>query len=129
MGENKGKGMKGRSYDEFTGVGTSSAGITGTTGNLNTGTRDGGIGMPSPSDSGYRAGNRQSADADEGDTTPALGRGTRAKPGEKPGAQRQNGAGNAGSGNRQGSQGGQGEQNAQSGLGHSLDQDVIGKEQ
>ena len=125
MSENKGKGMKGRSYDVLTGVGTSSAGITGTTGNLNTGTRDGGIGMPSPGDSGYRAGNRQSADADDGDTTPALGRGTRAKPGE----QRQSGAGNAGGGNRQAGQSGQGGQNAQGGLGHSLDQDVIGKEQ
>lgn len=129
MSENKGKGMKGRSYDVLTGVGTSSAGITGTTGNLNTGTRDGGIGMPSPADSGYRAGyragNRQSADADDGDTTPALGRGTRARPGD----QRQGSAGNASGGNRQGGQGGQGEQNAQSGLGHSLDQDVIGKEQ
>jgi hypothetical protein len=125
MGENKGKGMKGRSYDVLTGVGTSSAGITGTTGNLNTGTHDGGIGMPSPGDSGYRAGNRQSADADDGDTTPALGRGTRAKPGEK----RQ--ASQGGEGNRSGAsrQGGQGEQNAQGGLGHSLDQDVMGKEQ
>lgn len=133
MGENKGKGMKGRSYDELTGVGTSSAGITGTTGNLNTGTRDGGIGMPSPSDSGYRAGNRQSADGDDGDdgdTTPALGRGTRAKPGGQRQGGAVNGGGGGGSGgNRQGGQRGQGEQNAQGGLGHSLDQDVIGKEQ
>ena len=122
MSENKGRGMKGRSYDVLTSVGTSSAGITGTTGNLNTGMRDGGIGMPSPGDSGYRAGNRQSADADDGDTTPALGRGTRAKPGEK----RQGSEGNRSGGSRQS---GQGDQNAQGGLGHSLDQDVMGKEQ
>jgi len=122
MSENKGRGMKGRSYDVLTSVGTSSAGITGTTGNLNTGMRDGGIGMPSPGDSGYRAGNRQSADTDDGDTTPALGRGTRAKPGEK----RQGSEGNRSGASRQS---GQGEHNAQGGLGHSLDQDVMGKEQ
>ena len=122
MGENKGRGIKGRTYDVLTSVGTSSAGITGTTGNLNTGTRDGGIGMPSPGDSGYRAGNRQSADADDGDTTPALGRGTRAKPGEK----RQGSEGNRSGASQQS---GQGEQNGQGGLGHSLDQDVMGKEQ
>jgi hypothetical protein len=126
MSENKGRGMKGRSYDALTSVGTSSAGITGTTGNLNTGTRDGGIGMPSPGDSGYRAGNRQSADADDGDTTPALGRGTRARPADKPAEKRQGSEGNRSGASRQG---GQGEQNAQGGLGHSLDQDVMGKEQ
>jgi hypothetical protein len=119
MGENKGRGTKGRSYDELTGVGTSSAGITGTTGNLNTGTRDGGIGMPSPGDSGNRAGNRQSAEPDDGDTTPALGRGTRSNASQ----QRQGGHGG---GNQQSSQG---EQGKQGGLGHSLDQDVMGKEQ
>jgi len=128
MGENKGRGTKGRNYDELTGVGTSSAGITGTTGNLNTGTRDGGIGMPSPGDSGNRAGNRQSAEADDGDTTPALGRGTRSNASR----QRQGGQGSGsrqsseGSGSRQSSQD---EQNKQGGLGHSLDQDVMGKEQ
>ena len=121
MSENKGKGTKGRYYDELTGVGTSSAGITGTTGNLNTGTRDGGIGMPSPGDSGNRAGNRQSAEPDDGDTTPALGRGTRARPARPP----QDSRGSQGSSQ----QSGQGEQNAQGGLGHGLDQDVIGKEQ
>lgn len=126
MSENKGRGMKGRTYDVLTSVGTSSAGITGTTGNLNTGTRDGGIGMPSPGDSGYRAGNRQSADADDGDTTPALGRGTRARPGDKPGQQRQGSESKRSGASRQS---GQGEQNAQGGLGHSLDQDVMGKEQ
>jgi hypothetical protein len=122
MSENKGRGVKGRTYDVLTSVGTSSAGITGTTGNLNTGTRDGGVGMPSPGDSGYRAGNRQSADADEGDTTPALGRGTRAKPGQ----QRQRSESERSDASRQHGQGGR---NAQGGLGHSLDQDVMGKEQ
>jgi hypothetical protein len=110
MGENKGKGTKGRNYDELSGVGTSSAGVTGTTGNLNTGTRDGGIGTPSAGDSGNRAGNRQSSDTDDGDTTPALGRGTRSRSG---------GAGQGGS--QQGGTGG-------SSLGKSLDQDVLGKE-
>ena len=119
MGENKGKGTKGRNYDELTGVGTSSAGITGTTGNLNTGTRDGGIGMPSAGDSGNRAGNRQSADGDDEDTTPALGRGTRARPGQRP----EGGQGNAGNSS------GASQQSSQGGLGHSLDQDVMGKEQ
>jgi len=128
MGENKGKGTKGRNYDELTGVGTSSAGITGTTGNLNTGTRDGGIGMPSATDSGNRAGNRQSADSDDGDTTPALGRGTRSNPGQ----QRQGSQGNQSSqgGSQSGSQqSGSGSGSSQGGLGHSLDQDVMGKEQ
>ena len=105
MGENKGKGTKGRNYDELSGVGTSSAGITGTTGNLNNGVRDGGIGKPSAGDSGNRAGNRQSAEADDDDTTPALGTGGRSKS----------------SGNQQGNIQG-------SGLGKSLDQDVMGKE-
>ncbi len=127
MGENKGKGTKGRNYDELTGVGTSSAGITGTTGNLNTGTRDGGIGMPSAADSGNRAGNRQSAqvdDGDDGDTTPALGRGSRSNPGQ----QRQGSQSSQGSqgGSRQSGSAGQG---SQGGLGRSLDQDVMGKEQ
>ena len=126
MSENKGRGMKGRTYDVLTSVGTSSAGITGTTGNLNTGTRDGGIGMPSPGDSGYRAGNRQSADVDDNDTTPALGRGTRARPGAKPDQQRQGSEGNRSGASQQS---GQREPNAQGGLGHSLDQDVMGKEQ
>jgi hypothetical protein len=70
MGENKGRGVKGRGYDELSGVGTSSAGITGTTGNLNTGGRDGGIGEPPIGDSG----NKQMADRGFSDTTPALGR-------------------------------------------------------
>lgn len=103
MAENKGKGTKGRNYDELSGVGTSSAGVTGTTGNLNDGAHDGGIGKPAPADVGNRAGSRQSAEPDDGDTTPALGTGTRSKPSN---AQR------GGSGN----------------LGKSLDQDVLGKE-
>jgi hypothetical protein len=69
MGENKGRGVKGRGYDELSGVGTSSAGITGTTGNLNTGGRDGGIGEPPPGD----AGNRQTGGRGQSDGTPALG--------------------------------------------------------
>jgi hypothetical protein len=140
MGENKGKGTKGRNYDELTGVGTSSAGITGTTGNLNTGTRDGGIGMPAAGDSGNRAGNRQSADADDGDTTPALGRGNRSSPsrsrqggqesqGSQGGQSQQSGQGGSKqSGSKQGDSK-QGGQSAQGGLGRSLDQDVMGKEQ
>lgn len=67
--EYKGKGTKGRNYDELSGVGTSSAGKTGTTGNLNDGGRDGGVGTPSPGD----AGNLQSAGGQPGGT-PAQGR-------------------------------------------------------
>lgn len=133
MGENKGKGTKGRNYDELTGVGTSSAGITGTTGNLNTGTRDGGIGMPSAADSGNRAGNRQSAqveDTDDGETTPALGRGTRSSPAQqRQGSQGSQGNQSGGSGSGSSQQSGLAGQGAQGGLGHSLDQDVMGKEQ
>lgn len=73
MGENKGKGTKGRNYDELSGVGTSAAGVTGTTGNLNTGGRDGGVGTPDPDD----AGNRQSAGHGQPGGTPALGKGGR----------------------------------------------------
>jgi hypothetical protein len=40
---------------ELSGVGTSSAGITGTTGNLNDGAHDGGVGKPSARDAGNRA--------------------------------------------------------------------------
>lgn len=50
--EYKGKGMKGRNYNEPSGVGTSSAGVNGTTGNLNDGGRDGGVGTPDMADSG-----------------------------------------------------------------------------
>ncbi len=50
--EYKGKGMKGRNYDELSGVGTSSAGVDGTTGNLDDGGRDGGVGTPDMADSG-----------------------------------------------------------------------------
>jgi len=50
--EYKGKGIKGGNYDELSGVGTSSAGKNGTTGNLNDGGRDGGVGTPGMADSG-----------------------------------------------------------------------------
>lgn len=50
--EYKGKGTTGRYYDEVSGLGTSSAGKTGTAGNLNDGGRDGGIGSPDLADSG-----------------------------------------------------------------------------
>jgi len=81
--EYKGKGIKGRNYDELSGVGTSSAGITGTTGNLNDGGRDGGVGSPDLADSG----NLQQAKGQPGGT-PALGDSERSQ------------------GNRQGAQGG-----------------------
>lgn len=71
--EYKGKGIKGRNYEELSGVGTSSAGITGTTGNLNDGGRDGGVGQPDDGDSG----NRQSAGHGQPGGTPALGRSQR----------------------------------------------------
>ena len=96
MGENQGKGTQDRNVDELSGMDTSSAGMTATTGKLNNGARDGG--------------NRQSADAGDGDTTPAPGTGTRSRSG-----------GSRQSGNQQGS-------NQGSGLGKSLDQDVMGKE-
>lgn len=70
MAENKGKGVKGRPYDELSGVGTSDAGITGSTGNLNDSGNDGGVGQPPLRDEG----NRQSvAEAGQTGTTPALG--------------------------------------------------------
>jgi hypothetical protein len=83
MAENKGKGVKGKPYDELSGVGTSQAGITGTTGNLNTAGRDGGVGMPSVSDSG----NRQNADIGQHDATPALGSSGRIKQNRQSGQQ------------------------------------------
>lgn len=69
MSEHKGKGTKGANYDEVSGVGTSRAGVTGTTGNLNSGRHDGGVGMPPVNDDG----NRQNADVGEHGDTPALG--------------------------------------------------------
>lgn len=113
MGENKGKGTKGRNYDELSGVGTSVAGVTGTAGKLNDGVRDGGVGKPSASDSGNL--NRQSAGRNDGDTTPARGTGNRS----------------GASQDRQGAQGGSNSQSGQGGNlqgGKSLDQDVLGKE-
>lgn len=65
----KGKGTKGRNYDELSGVGTSSACNAGTTGNLNDGGRDGGISTPDLADSG----NLQSANAGQPGGTPAPG--------------------------------------------------------
>lgn len=122
MGENKGHGMKGNNYDELSGVGASSAGITGTTGNLNNGVRDGGIGKPSARDAGNRAGNRQSAELEDDDVTPALGTGTRGSAGNKQGGQSQS--------RQPGSrQSGPQQAGSQEQLGRSLDQDVMGKEQ
>jgi hypothetical protein len=73
--EYKGKGIKGRNYDELSGVGTSSAGKTGTTGNLNDGGRDGGVGSPDLADSG----NLQSAQAGQPGGTPAQGNSVRSQ--------------------------------------------------
>lgn len=70
MAENKGKGVKGRPYDELSGIGTSDAGLTGTTGSLNDNRNDGGVGQPPLRDEG----NRQSvAEAGHTGDTPALG--------------------------------------------------------
>jgi len=155
MGENKGKGTKGRNYDELSGVGTSSAGITGTTGNLNDGVRDGGIGKPSARDSGNRAGNMQSAEPDDDYVTPALGTGSRSggaagnqQSGQPQGQQSNLQQSGSQSGMQSGSQqsgaqqsgsqqsGSQQSQSGQSGSQQSstlqskrsLDQDVLGKE-
>ena len=73
--EYKGKGIKGRNYDELSGVGTSSAGKTGTTGNLNDGGRDGGVGAPDLTDSG----NLQQAETGQPGGTPAQGNSTRSQ--------------------------------------------------
>lgn len=147
MGENKGKGTKGRNYDELSGVGTSSAGITGTTGNLNNGVRDGGIGKPSMRDSGNRAGNMQSAEPDDDYVTPALGTGSRSggASGKQQSGQAQDQqsnlqqSGSQQSGARQSGSQQSGSQQSQSGQSgsqqsstlqpkRSLDQDVLGKE-
>lgn len=69
MAEHKGKGAKGREFDELSGIGTSQAGPTGTVGNLNSGKHDGSVGMPPRTDSG----NRQNADLGEHGDLPALG--------------------------------------------------------
>lgn len=73
--EYKGKGIKGSNYDELSGVGTSSAGKTGTTGNLNDGGRDGGVGAPDAGDEG----NLQSAGQGQPGGTPAQGRSWRSQ--------------------------------------------------
>jgi hypothetical protein len=75
--EYKGKGIKGRNYDELSGVGTSSAGKTGTTGNLNDGGRDGGVGTPDQADGG----NLQQAQGQPGGT-PAQGDSVRSRGGQ-----------------------------------------------
>ena len=142
MGENKGHGTKGRNYDELSGVGTSSAGVTGTTGNLNDGVRDGGVGKPSARDSGNRAGNMQSAEPDDDYVTPALGTGSRGaagnqRGGQAPYGQSQQSGDQQGQSQQSGSQqsGSQQSGSQQSGGqdqppgGRSLDQDVMGKEQ
>jgi len=79
--EYKGKGMKGRSYDELSGVGTSKAGVNGVTGTLNDTGNDGGVGAPPLSDSG----NRQQVPTGREDGTPAQGSNTRgqANPGNR----------------------------------------------
>lgn len=103
MAENKGRGVKGANYDELSGIGTSEAGVTGTTGNLNTAGRDGGVGMPSRND----AGNLQNADLGEHGDTPALGsrvRGPHSRQGGQQGQQ-----------NAQGGQGGQQSQQSEQG--------------
>jgi hypothetical protein len=91
--EYKGKGIKGRSYDELSGVGTSSAGKTGTTGNLNDGGRDGGVGSPDLADSG----NRQSVRGQPGGT-PAQGDSWRGRGNQQSGG---GGQQSAGRGNQQ----------------------------
>lgn len=73
----KDKGMQGRNYDELSGVGTSSAGPTGTIGNLNDAGRDGGIGAPDYGDEG----NLQSAGQGQPGGTPAQGRSWRGQAG------------------------------------------------
>ena len=141
MGENKGHGMKGNNFDELSGVGTSSAGITGTTGNLNDGVRDGGVGKPSARDSGNRAGNKQAAEPDDDYVTPALGTGTRGAAGNRQGGQSQSQqsgsqqgqsrqSGSQQSGSQQSQQSDSQQPTTQGGPpGRSLDQDVMGKEQ
>lgn len=94
--EYKGKGMKGRGYDELSGVGTSSAGITGTTGNLNDGGHDGGVGSPDSADSG----NLQSSGHGQPGGTPAQGNSWRTE-GNRQQGERQQGS------QQQGSQQGQ----------------------
>jgi hypothetical protein len=96
--EYKGKGIKGRNYDESSGVGTSSAGVNGTTGNLNDGGRDGGVGSPDMADSG----NLQQQAGQPGGT-PAQGDSVRSQGNQQADALRGNG-GDRQLGARQGSQ-------------------------
>jgi hypothetical protein len=83
--EYKGKSMKGSNYDEKSGVGTSSAGPTGTVGNLNDGGRDGGVGSPDIADSG----NLQSSQHGQPGGTPAQGNSQR---GQQQGSSQQSGS-------------------------------------
>lgn len=92
MAENKGKGTKGREFDELSGIGTSQAGTTGTTGNLNSGKHDGSVGMPPLTDSG----NRQNADLGEHGDLPALGNRGRGNANRQGGKSGQQEAGQAG---------------------------------
>jgi hypothetical protein len=68
MAENKGKGTKGRSYDELSGVGTSKAGITGIKESLGDLRREAGLG-PDLGESG----SMQSADLGQSGGTPSGG--------------------------------------------------------
>jgi hypothetical protein len=74
MGENKGKGTKGRSYDELSGVGTSRAGVTGINQNLGDLRRDAGLG-PDLGDEG----NLQSANPEPAAGTPPGRQGQRGR--------------------------------------------------
>lgn len=100
----KGKGMKGRNYDELSGVGTSSAGRTGTMGNLNDAGHDGSVGTPDLADEG----NLQSAAGQPGGT-PAQGDSWRGYAGS-----RQSDTGDNAQRGRSGSQQGQNPSNQQS---------------
>lgn len=101
--EYKGKGMKGRNYDELSGVGTSSAGKTGTTGNLNSAGRDGGVGTPDLADEG----NLQSArTGGQPGGTPAQGDSWRSQGNLQSGQQGSQQSGNLGS-QQSGNPGGQ----------------------
>jgi hypothetical protein len=75
MAEHKGRGTKGRSYDELSGVGTSRAGITGIKETLGDLRREAGLGP----DLG-EAGSMQSADLGQSAGTPTAGPAQRQRP-------------------------------------------------
>jgi hypothetical protein len=81
--EYKGRGMKGRNYDELSGVGTSRAGQTGTVGNLNDAGHDGGVGAPDQADEGNLQSARPGEPERQPDTTPAQGDSWRGYAGNK----------------------------------------------